>query len=526
MKGTAPARSTTLAVGTEWSVGDSDLTIDRLREIIESGKPLRLSDGARQRVARSRETVEHLAEGAVALYGINTGFGGLAHQRIPHSDLEQLQENLILSHAVGVGDEVPSQIVRLMLLLKAHGLSLGYSGTRVEVIEYLIRFFNEDFVPIIFTKGSLGASGDLAPLAHLTLPALGFGNVNFRGTTISAKAALQAIGLNPLRLEAKEGLALINGTQFMSAYAVHCLHRIQLLLATADLAAAMTLESIRGSAAPFNARIHEARPHPGQVRTAAIMRQLLTGSEILPSHLDCPKVQDPYSIRCVPQVHGAVRDAYAQALRVTEIEINSATDNPLVFREGDILSGGNFHGEPLALVLDYLAIAVAELASISERRLFLMLGGDTLGDLKLPRLLMKDTGLNSGFMLPQYTAAALTSENKILAHPASVDSIPSSLGQEDHVSMGAISAVKLLEIVKNTETVLAIELMSAAQALDFIHPLKAGKGVEAAHAEIRKSISFAESDRLFHDDIQCALRLVRTGSLVEAAEQSVGPFRN
>jgi histidine ammonia-lyase len=302
MKGTAPARSTTLAVGTEWSVGDSDLTIDRLREIIESGKPLRLSDGARQRVARSRETVEHLAEGAVALYGINTGFGGLAHQRIPHSDLEQLQENLILSHAVGVGDEVPSQIVRLMLLLKAHGLSLGYSGTRVEVIEYLIRFFNEDFVPIIFTKGSLGASGDLAPLAHLTLPALGFGNVNFRGTTISAKAALQAIGLNPLRLEAKEGLALINGTQFMSAYAVHCLHRIQLLLATADLAAAMTLESIRGSAAPFNARIHEARPHPGQVRTAAIMRQLLTGSEILPSHLDCPKVQDPYSIRCVPQV--------------------------------------------------------------------------------------------------------------------------------------------------------------------------------------------------------------------------------
>lgn len=254
------------------------------------------------------------------------------------------------------------------------------------------------------------------------------------------------------------------------------------------------------------------------------MRQLLIGSEILPSHLDCPKVQDPYSIRCVPQVHGAARDAYAHAQRVIEIEINSATDNPLVFREGDILSGGNFHGEPLALVLDYLAIAVAEIASISERRLYLMLGGDTLGELKLPRLLMKDTGLNSGFMLPQYTAAALASENKILAHPASVDSIPSSLGQEDHVSMGATSATKLLEIVKNTETVLAIELMSAAQALDFIHPLKAGKGVEAAHTEIRKSISFAESDRLFHDDIQCALRLVRSGALVHAAEQSVGTF--
>jgi histidine ammonia-lyase len=524
MKGSARVRPTNDPPEAYWSVGDSDLTVDQLREILANDWPLRLAGAAHDRIGRSRRIVEQLAEGAGALYGINTGFGVLAHQRIPPSDLEQLQENLILSHAVGVGDEVPAEIVRLMLLLKAQGLALGYSGARVEVIDYLIRFFNEDFIPIIFTKGSLGASGDLAPLAHLTLPALGFGNVDFKGSRISAKVGLQRLGLEPLRLKAKEGLALINGTQFMSAYAVHSLIRIRLLLATADLAAAMTLESIRGSAAPFNARIHEARPHPGQLRTAANMRQLLIGSEILPSHLDCPKVQDPYSVRCVPQVHGAARDAYTHALRVVEIEINSATDNPLVFREGDILSGGNFHGEPLALVLDYLAMAVAEIASISERRLYLMLGGDTLGDLKLPRLLMKDTGLNSGFMLPQYTAAALASENKILAHPASVDSIPSSLGQEDHVSMGATSATKLLEIVKNAETVLAIELMSAAQALDFIHPLKAGKGVEAAHAEIRKSISFAESDRLFHDDIQCALRLVRSGALVQAAEQSVGPF--
>jgi histidine ammonia-lyase len=524
MKGSVPVRSTSIPEEADWSVGEGDLTIDQLRKILASTRTIRLSSAAHDRIVNSRRIVERFAEGSGALYGINTGFGVLAHQRISRSDLEQLQENLILSHAVGVGDEVPTEIVRLMLLLKAQGLALGYSGARVEVISHLIRFFNEDFVPIIFTKGSLGASGDLAPLAHLTLPALGFGQVDFKGSRIPAKVALQRLGLEPLRLKAKEGLALINGTQFMSAYAVHCLIRIQLLLATADLAAAMTLESIRGSAAPFNARIHEARPHPGQVRTAAIMRQLLIGSEILPSHLDCPKVQDPYSIRCVPQVHGAARDAYAHAQRVVEIEINSATDNPLVFREGDILSGGNFHGEPLALVLDYLAIAVAEIASISERRLYLMLGGDTLGELKLPRLLMKDTGLNSGFMLPQYTAAALTSENKILAHPASVDSIPSSLGQEDHVSMGATSATKLLEIVKNAETVLAIELMSAAQALDFIHPLKAGKGVEAAHAEIRKSISFAESDRLFHDDIQCALRLVRSGALVRAAEQSVGPF--
>jgi histidine ammonia-lyase len=285
------------------------------------------------------------------------------------------------------------------------------------------------------------------------------------------------------------------------------------------------LESVRGSASPFDPRIHAARPHPGQIRVASIVRQLLTGSEILPSHVDCPKVQDPYSIRCVPQVHGAVRDAFDHARRVVEIEINSATDNPLVFPEGDILSGGNFHGEPLAFILDYLAIAVSELASISERRLYLLLGGDTLGEVKLPKLLMKDTGLNSGFMLPQYSAAALVSENKVLSHPASVDSIPSSLGQEDHVSMGATSATKLLEVIKNSETVLAIELMSAAQALDFIHPLKAGKGVEATHAEIRKHISFAETDRLFHVDIQTALRLVQSGSLIRAAESAVGRLR-
>jgi len=294
------------------------------------------------------------------------------------------------------------------------------------------------------------------------------------------------------------------------------------MLPTADLAAAMTLESVRGSVAPFDPRIHAARPYAGQIKVASIIRQLLIGSEILPSHLDCPKVQDPYSIRCVPQVHGAVRDAFDHARCVIETEVNSATDNPLVFPGGDIFSGGNFHGEPLAFILDYLAIAISELASISERRLYLLLGGDILGELKLPKLLMKDTGLNSGFMLPQYAAAALVSENKILSHPASVDSIPSSLGQEDHVSMGATSATKLLEVIKNCETVLAIELMSAAQALDFIHPLKAGQGIEAAHSEIRKQISFAESDRLFHHDIQSALRLVRSGDLVRAAESAVG----
>ena len=503
-------------------VSGKNLTLKSVAELLGSEAQLELAPEALEAVKSSRAIVEARATGEKALYGINTGFGVLAHERIPTKDLERLQQNLILSHAVGAGDEAPAEIVALMLLFKVNGLAVGLSGVRPVIIDYLIRFYNERIYPIVYTKGSLGASGDLAPLAHLTLPLIGMGEVYRGQIRMTAAKVLQELGLAPLRLEAKEGLALINGTQFMTAYAVHCLLRIQQLLVTADVAAAMTLESIRGSAAPFDARIHEARPHPGQQKVAARMRQLLRGSQILPSHIDCPKVQDPYSIRCVPQVHGAAWESFEHARQVVERELNSATDNPLVFADGDIVSGGNFHGEVLAFILDYLAMAAAEIASISERRLFLLLGGDTLGDIKLPKLLMKDTGLNSGFMLPQYLAAALVSENKILAHPASVDSIPSSLGQEDHVSMGATAATKLLEIVKNAETVVAIELMSAAQALDFIHPLKAGEGIEAAHAEFRKHISFAESDRLFHDDIQVALQIVRSGKIVKAAESAVG----
>jgi histidine ammonia-lyase len=503
-------------------ISGKNLTLKAVSDLLESRAQIELAPKALEAIKHSRTIVETRATGEKALYGINTGFGVLAHERIPAKDLERLQQNLILSHAVGAGDEVPAEIVALMLLFKINGLAVGLSGVRPVVIDYLIRFYNEGVQPIVYTKGSLGASGDLAPLAHLTLPLIGMGEVYRNQVRMPAGQLLKDLALAPLRLEAKEGLALINGTQFMTAYAVHCLLRIQQLLVTADVVAAMTLESIRGSAAPFDARIQEARPHPGQKKVAARMRQLLRGSQILPSHIDCPKVQDPYSIRCVPQVHGAAWESFEHARQVVERELNSATDNPLVFADGDIVSGGNFHGQILAFILDYLAIAAAEMASISERRLFLLLGGDTLGDIKLPKLLMKDTGLNSGFMLPQYLAAALVSENKILAHPASVDSIPSSLGQEDHVSMGATAATKLVEIVKNAETVLAIELMSAAQALDFIHPLKAGKGIEAAHAEFRKYLSFAESDRLFHDDIQVALQIVRSGKIVKAAESAVG----
>ena len=498
------------------------LTLDRIRDQMRTDSPIGLDPAAQDRIAPSRAVVERLQAGERSYYGINTGFGALAHTHIPAADIEKLQENLILSHAVGVGAEVDPAIVRLMLLLKVNALAVGLSGVRPVLVEYLLRFHNAGLSPVVYAKGSLGASGDLAPLAHLTLALHGLGEVWAEGRKIPAPEALARLGLAPLRLKSKEGLALINGTQFMAAHAVHALLRIQDLLKTADLTAAMTLEAMRGSATPFDARIHAARPHAGQQETADNVRRLLADSEILPSHLNCGKVQDPYSLRCVPQVHGAVRDAVRHARTTVEIEINAATDNPLVFPNGDVLSGGNFHGEPLAFALDYLAIATAELASISERRLYLLLLGDTMGDKKLPKLLMSDTGLNSGFMLPQYAAAALVSENKILAHPASVDSIPSSLGQEDHVSMGAIAATKLLEVVANTETVLAIELMSAAQALDFIHPLKAGRGVEAAHAEVRRHLAFAEADRLFHNDIQTALALVRGGTLVSAAEQVSG----
>lgn len=501
-----------------------NLSLARIRSAIDRDLPIGLQRAARQRIKASRATIDRLHDDPTPHYGINTGFGALAHQRVPAADLEKLQKNLILSHAVGVGDEVPAEIVRLMLLLKINSLAVGLSGVSEQVIEHLIRFHNEDALPVVFTKGSLGASGDLAPLAHLVLPLLGLGEMTHRGQRRPARDVLRRIGLKPLKLRSKEGLGLINGTQFMSAYAVHCLLRIENLAKTADLAAATTLEAARGSAAPFDARIHEARPHPGQRDVAHNLRRLLAGSAILPSHAHCAKVQDPYSLRCVPQVHGAVRLALAHARSVVETEINSATDNPLVFPEGDVISGGNFHGEPLAFVLDYLAIATAELASISERRIYMLLHGDTIGDLKVPKLLMKDTGLNSGFMIPQYTAAALVSENKVLAHPASVDSIPSSLGQEDHVSMGSISATKLLEVVKNTETVLAIEFMCSAQALEFLRPLQSGPGVEAAFAALRRFVPFAQADRLFHDDVQTALALVRSETLVAAAQDAAGPL--
>ncbi len=497
----------------------SDLRPIRLASLQEDlGESLAELRRAHPGVLRARAAVESSLRDGQAYYGINTGFGILASQRISRDDLARLQRNLILSHAVGLGTPIPKDITRLMLQLKIQALAQGYSGVSERTFERLLKLEEHDLVPVVPSKGSLGASGDLAPLAHLALPLLGLGKLWGEGNEpVPAAHRLAELDLEPIELEAKDGLALINGTQMMAAYGAWILHKALALQTCADLLAAMSLEALRGSLKPFDPRIQQVRPHPGQAAVAGNVRALLEDSEILESHRFCGKVQDPYSLRCVPQVHGASRDALAHVGGVVECEINSVTDNPLVFADGDILSGGNFHGQPLALVLDYAAIALAELASISERRTYLLLGGHD----GLPALLMTDTGVNSGFMIPQYTAAALVSENKVLCHPASVDSIPTSLGQEDHVSMGSIAATKLLEVFRNTEQVLAIELFTVAQALDYRSPLRPGRGVDAAHRHVRERVPHREEDAYFEDDLQRCLEELSSGRLLAAVYKEV-----
>ncbi len=472
------------------------------------------------RVDDSRRIVERALGDGRSYYGINTGFGALAQKRIAEEQIRELQRNLLLSHAVGVGDLVPKEISRLMLDLKIHSLGLGYSGISRETFERLLDFSERGLVPAVPSRGSVGASGDLAPLAHLALPLIGLGEFwdGEGGGVVPAASVLEAEGLQPIELRAKDGLSLINGTQMMSAYGAWVLEKSTRLVRLADIVAAMSLEALQGSVKPFDERVQRLRPHPGQERVARNVRRLLADSEILESHRHCGKIQDPYCLRCVPQVQGACRDALEYASSVVETEINSVTDNPLVFPEGDILSGGNFHGEPVGLVLDFAAPALAELAGISERRTYLLLGGHD----GLPELLMRETGVNSGFMIPQYTAAALVSENKVLCHPASVDSIPTSLGQEDHVSMGSISALKLQQVFGNVEMVLAIELFTAAQALDYRKPLRPGRGVERAHDFVRRAIPHREHDDYYKEDLNRAWELIRFPALLEEVEEISG----
>ena len=497
------------------------ITLDNIYEDLERTIDSLYHD--KSALEKSRAIVDRVLDDGNSYYGINTGFGFLANKKIDAEQLEKLQHNLLLSHAVGLGDSIPKNITKLMLQLKIVALSLGYSGVSVEVVERLMLFLKNDWIPVVPSKGSLGASGDLAPLAHLALPLLGKGYFwsNKDNKQLKAKTVLKNANLEPINLKAKDGLALINGTQMMTAYGAHILERANSLLKNADILAAISLEALMGSARPFDERIQAIRPHPGQKAVASNIRLLLTDSAILESHKNCDKVQDPYSLRCIPQVHGATRDLLEYASGVIERELNSVTDNPLVFSDGDIISGGNFHGQPLALAMDSAAIAIAEIASIAERRIYLLLRGLD----GLPTVLVNDSGINSGFMIPQYTAASLVSHNKVLCHPASVDSIPSCLGQEDHVSMGSISAIKLLEVLNNVEQVLAIEAFTAAQALDFRKPLKAGRGVEVAHQEIRKRVSHKDADEFFGDDIDACIDMLRGNHILKEVEKQIGKLQ-
>ena len=479
-------------------ISNSTLGLEELQQIINQNKSLALSDEAIASINKCREYLDRkMQTESMPIYGINTGFGSLCDVKISTEDLTTLQENLVKSHACGTGEEVPNEIVRMMLLLKVQSLSYGNSGVQLQTVQRLIDFYNNDILPVVYTQGSLGASGDLAPLAHLCLPLIGEGEVYRNGERISGKDLLKQMNWERITLKSKEGLALLNGTQFMSAYGSFVLLKAKKLCYLADVIATVSLEGFDGRIEPFNRLIHLVRPHKGQVKTAAFVSEILSDSTMITQ----PKehVQDPYSFRCIPQVHGASKDAIEYVESVFKTEINSVTDNPNVFVDQDmIVSGGNFHGQPLALALDFLGIALAELGNISERRTYQLISGLR----GLPPFLVNNPGLNSGFMIPQYTAASIVSQNKQLATPASIDSIVSSNGQEDHVSMGANAATKTLRIVENLERILAIELFNAAQALEFRRPLKSSEFIESFVVAYRKVVPTVEEDRFLHDDIQ------------------------
>lgn len=473
---------------------------------ILSGKfRIELSEEATGKIRHCREYLDRkMKSSKEPVYGINTGFGALYDKSISASDLEKLQNNLVMSHACGTGDEVPHEIVRLMLFLKVQGLSYGNSGVQVETVQRLIEFFNRDIMPVVYQQGSLGASGDLAPLAHLCLPLLGMGHVYYKGTLKATDEVYKRQAWEAIHLKSKEGLALLNGTQFMSAYGAWCVVKAQHLMAWANAISALSLDAFDGRPEPFHHLIQEVRPHKGQISTATNMRKLLEGSELI--NRKKQHVQDPYSFRCIPQVHGASSDAIDYAAFTIFNEINSVTDNPTVFPDQDlILSAGNFHGQPLALALDFLAIAVAELGNISERRTYLLISGQR----GLPPFLVKEAGLNSGFMIPQYTAASIVSQNKQLCTPASVDSIVSSNGQEDHVSMGANAATKAYRVVRNLEQILAIELFTAAQAMEFRRPGRTSPVLEKMLAAYREHVPFVETDRVMADDMAATADFIR-----------------
>lgn len=491
-------------MNTVHKISSETLDLSTINDIVFKKKKVELSSEAVNKISKCRAYLNaKMQEEDSPIYGINTGFGSLCNVKISKDKLTQLQENLVMSHACGIGDLVPKQVVKLMLLLKIQSLSYGHSGVQVETVERLVYFYNNDILPLVYTQGSLGASGDLAPLAHLALPLIGKGEVYFNDIVCDSESVLEELHLNPIKLQSKEGLALLNGTQFMSAYGVHLLLKSYKLSYMADLISSISLDAFDGRIEPFNELVHLVRPHNGQLKTAERIREFLEGSELISQ--EKTEVQDPYSFRCIPQVHGATKDTLAFVAKTFKTEINSVTDNPNVFvGEDEIISGGNFHGQPLALALDYLKIAMAELGNISERRIYQLVSGLR----GLPTFLVDNPGLNSGFMIPQYTAASIVSANKQLATPASIDSIVSSNGQEDHVSMGANAATQAYTLIHNIERILAIELLNASQALNFRSPKLSSPLINSLLNSYREDIPFVKEDGIFHEKIKLSIHFI------------------
>ncbi|SKB92914.1 histidine ammonia-lyase [Sphingobacterium nematocida] len=468
-------------------------------------------------INRSAGYVQDIVDSGKVVYGINTGFGPLCTTLIDANDTRKLQENILMSHAVGVGEPIDKELSKLMMILKVHALAKGFSGVQLSTVERIIWHIQQDVVPVVPKQGSVGASGDLAPLSHLFLPLIGLGKVFYKGEVRNTADVLSELEMEPVALGAKEGLALINGTQFMAAHGVKAVVEMNRLMNNADLIATLMIEGLNGSIKPFFTELHQLRPYKGNVFVASTVYNLLSGSAILESHKNCSRVQDPYSMRCIPQVHGASRNAWLHFKEIIETEINSVTDNPIIINNELTISGGSFHGQPIALPLDYATLAVSELGNISDRRVYLSLEGETNG---VPKLLMKSTGLNSGFMILQYTTAAIASENKGLCFPASADSIPTSMGQEDHVSMGSISGRKLLQVIDNVDKILSVELLCAAQAKDFHNPLQSTAVIEALHKHVRKQIPHLEEDQPMQDILDKALAIVKSGELIELAKST------
>ena len=504
------------SISKSFKLGEGWLTSGIALSIAKGKTNVELSSESRKKINHSAKIVANIVEKGKAVYGINTGFGPLCTTKISKEESKLLQTNILKSHSVGVGKPIDSEIAKLMLILKVQSLAKGYSGITETTLDRILWHIENDAIPIVPSQGSVGASGDLAPLSHLFLPLIGLGKVNYQGVDIETSELFRITGLSSIALSPKEGLALINGTQFIAAHAVKVVEKLHSCLSQADIIGALMIEGLQGSVKPFFNELHALRPFKGNIHVAKRIKRLLKGSEIMEDHIDCDRVQDPYSLRCMPQVHGASRNTWLHLKELVEVELNSVTDNPIIIDEELTISGGNFHGQPLAMALDYACLAASEIGNISDRRIYLALEGNSPG---VPKLLMKETGINSGYMILQYTTAALASENKGLCFPSSADSIPTSLGQEDHVSMGSIGGRKALQVIENVEKILAIELLTAAQAFEFRKPMKSGVFLDAIHKAIRKNVAFADKDRVFSDDIEKGIEMIKDQTIMSVIEK-------